>query len=267
MRRQLKDYQPDLIGGVLIFGIWALFLTLVSTGVEVLFPTLPEEISVSIGAMLGTGIVVYVFFWLRSISLSRLFSPSLGNPAIVTPTVLVLVILLSCCVFIIAGFVVDVAIVVESGSFPNFIPLGRRVAIEQLPANILSSLITAPFCEEIIYTGIVMRGLLHHRSPLYAIVASSVLFGIVHILNDNALFATLASLLTGWIYWRTRSLWPAILAHVSINLISITTGYVSSSIPQSFFYTLLVVSVLLFPLLILQMHKLTRGDRSSAARG
>ena len=258
MLTKLKDYQPDLLGSIVIIFIWAFSFTFVSHGVQVIFSMHSQEFVNSLGVIVGTLVFAYVFFWVRSIPLSRLFSPSFATPPVLSRDVLLLVFLISCCVFIISAFVVDMIKILEIGYFPDFIPLGRQIPLEQQPANLLSSLIAASLCEEIIFTGIVLRGLLHHRSPLYAIVASSVLFGIMHILTDNALYATLGAISTGWLYWRTRSLWPAILAHSTNNLLSITTGYVSSSVPQVFFYALLLLSILSLPVLIHRVHVLTK---------
>lgn len=258
MLSKYKNYQPDLPGCLLFLLIWALFSTFAVRGVGVIFPTLPEIIAFALGVVVSTSLLVTAFFRLRSIPLIRLFSPSFAQAPVVGLKILLLVILLSCCVSIISSFIMDMLKFFEIGRLPDFNPLAKKISVEQLPSEILTALVLAPLIEEIVFTGIILRGLLHHRSPLYAIVVSSVMFGVLHILNENALYATLGGIATGWLYWRTRSLWPAILAHLTNNIIALSTGLVWSTIPQFVFYLLLALGLLMLPVVIIQIHTLTR---------
>jgi len=62
--------------------------------------------------------------------------------------------------------------------------------------------------------------------PFAGLIVTSILFGLLHIGPDGKLstwtaWALLAGLLLGWIFQETGSLWPSIITHFSVNLISI----------------------------------------------
>lgn len=81
----------------------------------------------------------------------------------------------------------------------------------------LSAVVAAPFAEEWLCRGVILKGLLTHYSPRKAIIWSAVLFGVLHMNPWQAIPAFCLSLAIGWIYWRTRSLWPCIFMHAVNN--------------------------------------------------
>ena len=81
----------------------------------------------------------------------------------------------------------------------------------------ISIVIVTPLLEEWLFRGIILKGLLTHYSPLKAIVWSSVMFGMMHIEPRVVVFAFCIGMTVGWIYWRTRSLWPCIFIHAINN--------------------------------------------------
>ncbi len=84
----------------------------------------------------------------------------------------------------------------------------------------LTVLVVAPLTEEILFRGLILSGLLRTRSPRAAILISAALFSGMH-LNPAQLPATfLIGLTYGWIYYRTRSLWLCIFAHLVHNTIA-----------------------------------------------
>jgi uncharacterized protein len=93
---------------------------------------------------------------------------------------------------------------------------------QQLMAGGAASLITlcvvAPFIEEMLFRGIFLRSFLHQYSVRQSIVFSSLLFGIAHLNIYQAIGAFLLGVVFGWLYVRTRSLWPSIIAHGAYNL-------------------------------------------------
>lgn len=82
----------------------------------------------------------------------------------------------------------------------------------------LSICLVAPLVEEIVFRGVVLRGLLSNYSKVSALLFSSVLFSVFH-LNPDQLFHTLVfGLFLGWIYIETFSLWPSMMAHILFNI-------------------------------------------------
>ena len=77
--------------------------------------------------------------------------------------------------------------------------------------------IVAPFTEEILFRGQFLRGFLGRYSPAVAIALSAGLFSAVH-MNPVQIPATfMLGILSGFLYLRTRSVWPSIAAHMLNN--------------------------------------------------
>jgi membrane protease YdiL (CAAX protease family) len=76
----------------------------------------------------------------------------------------------------------------------------------------------APLCEELLFRGLILRGLRKSHGWFLALSVSSLLFGLCHIRLAAALFpACAAGVILGAIALRTRSTWPAIASHAAIN--------------------------------------------------
>ena len=77
--------------------------------------------------------------------------------------------------------------------------------------------IVAPFTEETLFRGQFLRGFLGRYSPALAIALSAALFSAVH-MNPVQIPATfMLGILSGFLYLRTRSIWPSIGAHMLNN--------------------------------------------------
>lgn len=76
-----------------------------------------------------------------------------------------------------------------------------------------------PVCEEIAFRGLLQGGMRRLVSRGPAVIASAVLFTVVH--EPRALWFSifLLALVLGWIYEKTRSLWPGIIVHFIHNLL------------------------------------------------
>ena len=101
--------------------------------------------------------------------------------------------------------------------------------------NFLSVSIFAPFFEEWLCRGMILRGLLNHKrpdgttmSPLAAIAISAVFFALIHMNPWQAIPAFLLGLLFGYVYYRTGSLWLTMLMHFTNNTLSLCLGHIDS---------------------------------------
>lgn len=89
-------------------------------------------------------------------------------------------------------------------------------------AGILLVALAGPVVEELFFRGGVLRVLLRTcRRPWVAIVVSGLIFGIIHMNPVQVAFASVAGILLGWLYWRTRSLIPCMVVHVLNNSFSV----------------------------------------------
>jgi CAAX protease family protein len=92
-----------------------------------------------------------------------------------------------------------------------------KVAPLSTYATLFVAVIIAPFCEEVFFRGFVFPGLRRGMPVGWAILLSSLLFGVSH--ADPGSFPVLfvIGLALAILRWRSRSLWPTILLHTLNN--------------------------------------------------
>ena len=85
----------------------------------------------------------------------------------------------------------------------------------------ISVSIFAPFFEEWLCRGMVLRGLLTRMRPSLSIAISALFFAILHMNPWQAIPAFIIGLLLGWIYYKTKSLKLTMLMHCTNNTFSL----------------------------------------------
>lgn len=94
------------------------------------------------------------------------------------------------------------------------------------PLGIFSIVILAPIVEELLFRGAIQGHLMKiWKNPKWAILASSVIFGLVHGNPVQIPFAIVTGLALGWVYYRTGNLLPGILMHFINNGSSVVLYY------------------------------------------
>lgn len=90
------------------------------------------------------------------------------------------------------------------------------------PWGYLAIGLLAPFSEEVVLRGAVLRELLRSPklTPWAAIVISAVLFALIHMNPAQMPYAFLIGLLLGWMYWRTGSILPGMAYHWANNSVA-----------------------------------------------
>jgi sodium transport system permease protein len=91
-----------------------------------------------------------------------------------------------------------------------------------LLANLLLVALTPAICEEVLFRGVILRGLATRVAPSAAIVITGVLFGIFHLDVWRLLPTTLLGILLSWLAYESRSLVPSMVAHFLNNGILVT---------------------------------------------
>jgi len=84
-------------------------------------------------------------------------------------------------------------------------------------AALLYGCVLAPFLEEMLFRGIILRAFLRQYGRWPAIIGSAALFGLFHLNIYQFMVGLIAGTLLGWLYERSRSLWPCILLHGAYN--------------------------------------------------
>lgn len=131
--------------------------------------------------------------------------------------------------------------------------------------------IAAPILEELIFRGVILKGFLKKYNPTRAIIYSSLLFGIAHLNPWQFVAAFMAGIAIGWVYYKTKSIWPAIFIHFANNSFSFYIGYKYNDINTSFYdlsggfinYLILILSSLLICYLVyLRINKMQENSTS-----
>lgn len=77
--------------------------------------------------------------------------------------------------------------------------------------------VAAPLLEEMLFRGVILRSFLHQYSRKESILWSALIFGLAHLNAYQFVTAFILGIVLGWLYERTRSLWPSILLHAAFN--------------------------------------------------
>lgn len=89
--------------------------------------------------------------------------------------------------------------------------------------------IFAPFFEEWLCRGMVLRGLLGHKvKPVWAIVISALFFAFIHLNPWQAIPAFLLGCAMGYVYYKTGSLRLTMLMHFTNNSFALVMGHIDS---------------------------------------
>lgn len=87
--------------------------------------------------------------------------------------------------------------------------------------------VLAPLFEELVFRGFLFGGLLRLFSPTAAALGSAAFFGALHLQPFAFPVLFLLGALLATLYYRTGSLWPAILMHQAINSVALLAQYVA----------------------------------------
>lgn len=104
----------------------------------------------------------------------------------------------------------------------------RGQAPVELAVIIAGVCVAAPLCEEFFFRGLFLKGLnASGGAPLRAIIVSSIVFSAFHLDPVGFLARVELGVLFGWLFLRTGSLWPGMLAHSANNLISTVLFFIA----------------------------------------
>jgi membrane protease YdiL (CAAX protease family) len=108
------------------------------------------------------------------------------------------------------------------------------------------------FCEEILFRGYVQRRFLERWSAWVALLVTSVIFGVFHVMPHAILAAFPLGLWFGVLAWRSGSIWPGILCHAAVNgawnvrNVGMKLGFFPEEMPTVVLIALLSVGALAF---------------------
>ncbi len=79
-----------------------------------------------------------------------------------------------------------------------------------------------PFAEEVFFRGFLLAALVRPFGVLRAAVVSSAVFALAHLSLSAMVPILFTGLLLAWLYLRSRSIWPPVMAHAAQNLLAFT---------------------------------------------
>lgn len=231
--------MDDGIGKTIkLFLLWlGLFLALPIIGAIVgRFFTSPTNYEIlKWSQLLGYVLMIIIFFGKRYVELSfghierRMVWPAVGMSVLIAAS---------------QAFVLSSALsLLDVDLFYQGEELERRQQFFSGIAGVLNACIFAPIGEEICFRGIILGGLLKTRCrPWIAILVSAIIFASFHGFGANFVTAMLFGILVGWLYWRTGSIIPGIIIHITNN--SLTAIDISNQ-TNTFYLIILVVGLVL----------------------
>lgn len=83
--------------------------------------------------------------------------------------------------------------------------------------SILTAVVMAPILEEILFRGVIQGSAYSKYGALKSILISSAAFGIIHLIPQQVIYAFVAGIILGYIYWRTQSILSVIIVHALNN--------------------------------------------------
>ena len=136
---------------------------------------------------------------------------------------------------------------------------------------LLSVSVFAPFFEEWLCRGVILRGLLKKVKPVWAITISALIFGLIHGNLWQAIPAFIIGMILGYVYYKTGSLKLTMLMHCVNNTLSVVVSRIPGLEDVEFFaqvmspwaYVLVVLAfavVLVSGLVIMRSIPLKEGN-------
>ncbi|MBE6701937.1 MAG: CPBP family intramembrane metalloprotease [Ruminococcaceae bacterium] len=110
----------------------------------------------------------------------------------------------------------------------------------QLVLTIVTTALVPAFVEEFLFRGVVLSHLLRYGKTT-AVLFSALLFGIMHQNAAQLLYAVAAGLVLGFIYLKTRSIWPCVLLHFFNNFLSLIQAILAERLPPATAYWALAI--------------------------
>ena len=83
--------------------------------------------------------------------------------------------------------------------------------------SILTTIVMAPILEEILFRGVIQGSAMSRFGAMRAIFISSAVFGLIHIMPQQVIYAFVVGLVLGYVYWKTKSIMSVIAIHAFNN--------------------------------------------------
>lgn len=208
---------PDFAGAIALLGAALLLSYGADAGALVAASlwdgALPAVFTHGIANMLTFGVTAWVGYRLADRPLHAVF-PFQAVPLKTIPGIVLL--LLGVSLLLLEG----TALLTQVAPIPpSLAALFQDVTVGSGVMGVFFVVFAGPLTEELLFRGVILGGLLSHHRARWAIVASAVLFGVVHLNLWQFVPAFGTGLVSGWLFVRTGSLWPCVAFHAAYNAV------------------------------------------------
>jgi uncharacterized protein len=212
-----KNYPNNILQSIGIAGILILGLLVFIPIYLMLNKLISKEASALIYYLLVTGGSLFVISLIRRKRTGQyLFNLSVENTRII-PFIIIITI------FLYFGIVspISASIQLLLNSKETALNTENQIGI----FNFIRFIIASPILEELIFSGIILDGLLKRYNPIKSILVTSLLFGLIHLSPTQFISGFSMGIFTGWIYYKTKSVTFSIIIHVITNLTALLMNY------------------------------------------
>jgi len=156
-------------------------------------------------------------------------------------------------------FIVPIEGLFNHYGYTTLIDMGTSDTTYYYVSSFLYIVLIGPIMEELVYRGGILAGLRKYGDR-FAIIISSLLFGVMHGNIAQFFFATLVGALLGYIYVKTNSLRISILIHVLNNLFALVLmDYLYPNLSEAtvvwFDWTLTIALILIGAIVFFKCYK------------
>ena len=146
------------------------------------------------------------------------------------------------------------------------------VTVTGMILNVICVVVLPAFIEEIIFRGIVMQSL-RRFGDIFALVASSLMFGIFHLNLVQMPYAFIMGLCIGYIVMRSGSIWVGILIHFVNNGVAVAFEYLYPYMTEETWYLAnavynlvsVILSVIAIVALLMKYKDMFRFEQKAGA--
>jgi len=225
----MKNY-PNIAQSFGISGMLILGLLIYSPVAILLRKLIGYEASFLIYYLLAVGTTFWIICEIKKKKTGNIsFNISIGNKRVI-PFIIIGAIFLYC------GIVSPITAIIpmSEGHKETFLNNAGQTGL----ITLFQTIIVSPILEELIFSGIILDGLIKKYSPLKSILFTSLLFGLIHLNPWQFVVGFIMGLFSGWIYYKTRILTFPILIHSVDNLFSFLIRHflISDSMKESILF-------------------------------
>ncbi|MBW4777597.1 CPBP family intramembrane glutamic endopeptidase [Prevotella histicola] len=165
---------------------------------------------------------------------------------------------LLCILVALTGFLPEVSLITALSQIIGEVPetdLIKNINV----GTFFSVCILAPIVEELIFRGVVERILLKLKtSPWVGIIASAMLFAMIHEFPYQVISAFIGGVIYGWVYYKTKSIYLTFSMHAVNNIIASIVFFLDDGVGGSdafppILYVFAGLSLLLFIFFIVRL--------------